>query len=290
MAGEQFEIHRIVTGFESSSLRFRSIFETIEAGKNVSSSQEVKGIKSVSLAVLSYLDMIRTGFSFTEISEELNEVNLIRLDARATRMSSQKRARQNFLCLLDLEAEGRRQKLESEIIRRRLSHIDQHRRQFDDSGLELDSDDGNDDLRAKLRDLTEEMVRRTVDSPVQSQVGRHTTALDSVRSNLQSVRRMQDVQIAALQEKLRSVRIVDAPAPRDEVRTKSKPDKPERRSGLLSDLQERLRALQEEHDSALENTSKFLSAVRKKERRRKIRQMSKLIGGDTELNSLSSFM
>jgi hypothetical protein len=59
---------------------------------------------------------------------------------------------------------------------------------------------------------------------------------------------------------------------------------------LLSDVQERLRSLQEKRETTLEDTSKFLSTVRRKERKRKMREISKVVNPESDLNALFSFV
>jgi hypothetical protein len=290
-AEEDIPVGHVLQGFESAALKFRALYQELESRGTQSTVQKVKDVNAAMVAVASYRQSIPSDFSCADISQELRELGQMRAEWQAERHDSAKKARQTFLCLLDLEVEQKRQRYESDLIQQRLNWLEQGRRKMD----ELDTNTGfpNASLRADLRRLTEELSLR-IDSSPRLSVGSQLKDIENARANLSSCRRTQEYQFATLRNKLAGMQTVPvqvapvvAPAP---PRVDQKNIATETRSGLLSDVQERLRSLQQKRETTLEDTSKFLSNIRRKERKRTMREISKVVNPESSLNALFSFV
>jgi hypothetical protein len=228
----------------------------------------------------------------------MRELNRILTDVQSARLDSAKKARQTLLRLLDLEAEQKRQKYETELIQLQLSRLEQGRGKLDET--EAGPNAGGKDFHGPLQRLLGGLIARN-EQPIMS-LGFQLKDIQGTRASLNAVRHTQDYQFAALYDRLAAIRaapvpvqvqvqaqMLSPPAP-GPTRTETKSPPSETQSGLLSDVHERLRNLQQKRETTLEDTSKFLSSVRRRERKRAMKQVSRVISPESELNALFSFV
>jgi hypothetical protein len=278
----EFQITPVLNCFNPFASKFQSLFQEIEEQKQSLSPEIVRRLRNINAEVISYGACLKSHISAESFATELHELRDVRENNRSSKETLSRRIRRLFRQRLDLEMEEVRQRIEGEVMRSRSSEIDENRRKLEDREFS-EEENPMDDVRILLHEVIDELencIDKKSSFSMREVIGRIIGAVDS----LKSVKHEYVRQIAKMARKVKyfkapesSVKqeVVAAPVER-ERRTKMSPvSVPDTR--LISAVQEKLRMLQEKRENDLENTSRFLSSIRRKEMRRMQKQISGII-------------
>jgi hypothetical protein len=261
--------------FDQLSPRFRSVFQEIEDQKRTFAPEIIRTLRDMTAEVASHSACLKSQFSPDFFSAELQDLRDSRTNARATKDLITRRTRRVYLQRLDLETEEIRQKIESDLIRSRTAKIDEGRRRLEEQefGTVLTQAD---EMKLNMRDLILELESDLETNIRHGTLRKSFSALSRALGSLRSVRHEYGEQLGKFKD---YVIVQKSPEKKDQrlrsprVRNREKV----KETRLATAVQRRLKMLQEKREIDLENTSRFLSSVRRKEMRRVRRQISSII-------------
>jgi hypothetical protein len=265
--------------FDPFTPKFRALFQEVEEQSQSCSPKIVRTLKNANAEIASCGICLKGQFSPNSFTPELRDLNDHRENGRASKEVVSRKTRRLFVQHLELESEEARQKIEGEMIRVRSAQIDEDRRKLEDWEFEEENNPMG-EIAMALRDLIDELetiVEKHSAHWIPDVVGKITMELDSLRS----VRGQYVHALGKVTARMEAFKPPEKPTPRDvipvpvEDRRTSPGSVPDAK--LINAVQEKLKMLQEKRESDLENTSRFLSSIRRKELRRVHKQISSII-------------
>ena len=299
--------------FEPFAPKFRDLYQDIERFRNNSIPEKVMELRNANNAISSYIPTIHSQFSHTEVTNELNELNTLRTKYRISRARQFQFKRSLFLSQLDLECQNEAQKLDADLLQTRLQRLENEREKIDAF------DDPNErntitSMGRKLSHLSHDLSI-LIHKKSDSKKSIHMQKIKEVCNELNYIRQLHMHQIELLYSRLNDMnqqstqfmytQSLNSPANKPSPLTHSPKRVQQSRvhnrknssskinettkteitdPNFLSKIQEQLRTVQEKNESNLNNTSKFLHSLKKKERKRIHRQVTKIFDSDYDLN------
>lgn len=291
--GNDVQKANVLVGIDTIGIGFKEVFQEAEMHKNISIPQKLREVRSSNASISSHLSALKTQISFNELSEEIKSLNDARSKLIRQTRSNAKRSRSLFLNVLELEAEKERQNTESQIIEQKLSRINESRKRLEDADFEYGNSDMKSDVKAKMRELIDSLTTRILDKP-QTPVTWQFRAVDDAREKSASTRRAYELGLDQLLMRLESIPMVTAPSMSvshgQSQRMEPRVTEVSANDKTLMHVREALNDFQKRRQMAIESTTEFLSAIKRKERKRVEREAARTASRNLDMNTLFSVL
>ena len=287
------QMSNVVSGFDLLGPRFLELFREIEDLQNVSIPMKLKEARKANASLSSYRSGMKRNLIYDELLTELKDLNELRRKELLAKKQQQKRERNRFLSILDLEAQQHRQKIDAEHLALKLERVRECERQLEE--LEFDDrSDAREDLGSQIRSVIYSLTSYATQRPSKASSW-HYRALGDALEKSASIRNAYDYNVNMLLANLERLPLQQSMLSVSNIQPKEVREKPKvvesgEHEGLLTRVRTKLERLQQKREDSLETTAKFISQIRRKERRRAEKHMSRLTNPDMDMDTLFSFV
>ena len=291
--GFEQQMSNVVAGFDLLGPRFLELFREVEDMQNVSIPQRLKEARKANASITSYRNSMKRQFIYDELLTELKDLNELRRKELVAKKSQMKRERNRFLAVVELEAQQHRQKLEAENIARKMERVHENERRLEE--LEFsDRSESRSDLGSQMRSVIYSLTSYATQRPGKTMSWQYRSLSDALEKAV-SIRNAYDYNVNMLIANLERAPLQPSMISMTNISVKERPEKPKavdasQNEGLLTRVRNKLERLQQKREDSLETTAKFISQVRRKERRRAEKHASRFMNPDMDMDTLFSFV
>ncbi|KAH0785333.1 hypothetical protein GPJ56_010744 [Histomonas meleagridis] len=261
-------------------MKFRDLFNRIETIKTNNSEDKIKKINCLKEDIRSCTQSIQTQLTHETLSNQFNELNKIRNKLKESTKKNSARARQCLYAQIELECKRESQKEETEKIKQKFDEIENER-------SNIFENDGENDL-SKIETISgyvndlKYYLSSSETTTKNYDISKQYQSLREIRNDLDSIRQMTDQNNQILLSTASQAKWSSSfqPISLPNEYSYHPIERPNTGPFYLEEMRRKLRDVQDIRMSNLENTSKFLTSLRRKEAKRAHDQKTKIAYSD----------